>query len=86
MSELNKQTLLLLSTLYSFFFFFHFLTKICARFSSLGTSAIELKFYTMCRMVNHNSWAVTFCGNLTYFTGGSEKYLMTQNSRNVCRR
>jgi len=51
-------------------FLFHFLTKICACFSSLETSAIDFEtFNTMCRTVNHNSWSVIFCCNRTYFTG-----------------
>ena len=67
----DADTLLLRSRLYSFFpvflsflffflsfFFFHFPTKICISFSSLQTSAIELKLNNV--LCDLSWWSVTF--------------------------
>jgi len=63
-------TLLLLRTLYSYFFFFLLSLLSHQNFtkfyrSTLETSGIDLKLYTMCRAVSIRATAYLF-GNLTY--------------------
>ena len=63
-SAVETDALLLLRMLYSIYFFlfsflFYFPAKICAHFSSLGTSAIELK-YEHSVQNGLSLWSITF--------------------------